>query len=314
LKSLRMTDMRPKLVLTFVFSVTLLAFSATAAQMPQNVPPGRNVEPPAPDEETYPPNITVQSAPSVLTLPAGTLITVRTTQFLSSDQNKAGDGFAAVLDQPVIAQGWVVARRGQTVIGRVFGAQKAKRSNTSSQLALELSELSLVDGQPLPIRTELVEAAGGRPSQVRNEGAAVGATTGVGAVIGAIAGGGKGAAIGAAVGAAAGVAGVLSTRGRPTEVYPEAQMTFRLQDPATIFTEQSRHAFLPVNPSDYDRAPVRNPERYPAARSYPPPPPPYYNYDWYAAPYNYLGFYGYFGPGFYVGPRIYIRTGHHRYR
>ena len=201
-------------------------------------------------------------------------------------------------------------------MGRVVDAQKAGRSNASSQLAIELNELSLVDGQPMPIRTELVQVAGSNPYRVRNDGALVGATTGTGAVIGAIAGGGTGAAIGAAVGAAAGVAGVLSTRGSPTEIYPEAQLTFRLQNPVTISTEQSQQAFLPVTPGDYNRGPARNPDRYPSARSYPPPAAPgyYYNEPYYYGyygyyPYSYFGIYGY-GPRYYFGPRVYVRPGY----
>ena len=319
--------MKPKRFFAFTFAAIILAASAAAAQTRQGAAPGRNTEPPPPDEQTYSRNMPAdnQPVPSVLTLPAGTLVTVRTTQPLSSDRNTPGDSFTTVLDQSVIAQGWVVARRGQTVMGRVVAAQKTGRGNASSQLAVELSELVLVDGQPLPIRTELAEIATGNPSRSRNEGAVVGATTGTGAVIGAIAGGGPGAAIGAAIGAAAGVAGVLSTRGRPTEIYPETQLTFRLENPVTISTEQSRQAFLPVTQSDYNRGPsragARNPDRYPATRSYPPPPPPPYygpydygyDYGWYAPPYNYFGFYGYFGPRYYTGSRVYIGPRYRRY-
>ena len=62
--------------------------------------------------------------PPSLMLPVGTIITVETTEPLSSNHSKAGDTFVAVLHQPLVANGWVVARRGQTVIGRVTSAQK----------------------------------------------------------------------------------------------------------------------------------------------------------------------------------------------
>src|SRR5579872_7409977 len=55
--------------------------------------------------------------PQTLTLAPGTMITVRTTTWLSSDHNREGDGFSATIDQPIIADGWVVARRGQTLMG-----------------------------------------------------------------------------------------------------------------------------------------------------------------------------------------------------
>jgi len=60
-----------------------------------------------------------QPVPSTLTLPVGTLITVRTTQLVSSDRNRPGDAFTTMLEQPVVARGWVLARRGQVVVGRV---------------------------------------------------------------------------------------------------------------------------------------------------------------------------------------------------
>ena len=54
-----------------------------------------------------------QAVPPELTLPAGTLVVVRTTQWISSDKNKTGDVFTLILDQPLVAQGWVVGRIGQ---------------------------------------------------------------------------------------------------------------------------------------------------------------------------------------------------------
>ena len=100
----------------------------------------------------------------------------------------------------------------------------------------------------------------------------------MGAVIGAAAGGGKGAAIGAGIGAAAAVVGVLSTRGKATEIYPESTMTFRLDTPLVISTVKSRQAFLSVSPRDYERAPntrvaARNMQPQPVIYPYPPYPP-----------------------------------------
>ncbi len=255
--------------------------------------------------------------PPELTLPAGTLVTVRTTDMLSSDQNKAGDGFTTILEQPLVAQGWVVARRGQTVVGQVADAQRGGRVQGVSRLALELSELVLVDGRQLPVHTELVQSSAGTSHMRDAEG--IGTATGVGAVIGAAAGGGGGAAIGAAAGAVAGIAGVLTTRGRPTEIYPETVLTFRLLDPVTISTQQGEQAFRPVTQDDYSNQGVtRNPPRTFRADTYPPPPPPYYYYGPYYwggyPPPGYFGYYGYYGPGIFVGPRIFIGGGFHRRR
>jgi hypothetical protein len=258
-----------------------------------------------------------ENVPRTLNLPAGALITVRTTQYLSSDRNRPGDEFTVVLDKPIIAQGWVVARPGQDIIGRIVDARKAGRGQGVSLLTLELNEITLVDGQQAPIRTELVQMMG-RGMRGNDQAAAVGAATGIGAVIGGVAGGGKGAAIGAAIGAAAGVAGVLTTQGRPTEIYAETGMTFRLEEPVVIATENSSQAFLPVGPRDYNAVASRTPDRYPERVYSAPPRVSYYSnpydYDyWYNEP-SYSFYFGYYRPYRYSAPRVYVRPGHHHRR
>lgn len=262
-----------------------------AAQEPRVSP-----EPPPPEVDQAEPAAAPAAAtptppayqlPSTLTLPAGAVVSIRTSQYLSSDQNRPGDSFSAELQQPLVVNGWVVARRGQTVIGRVVTAQKAGRIKGVSQLGVELSQLVLVDGQQLPVRTQLMQTSGGT-SQGRDA-QAVGATTGVGAIIGAAAHGGEGAGIGAAAGAGAGLAGVLLTRGRPTVIPPETLLTFQLEFPVTFTTEHSAPAFRPVSQEDYDNGrslhrradhfalpPARRPTMYPygyypGAYYYPPP-------------------------------------------
>ncbi len=306
--------MNRRCIFAFVLATVLSGVSVAGAQSRQNTTPAGQTDQNRPYEQSYPQNMPAESQlpPPTLTLPAGTVIAVRTTQPLSSDRNVRGDSFTTVLDQPIVAQGWVVARRGQTIMGRVAVAQRAGRNQDNSQLAIELDELMLVDGQQLPIRTELTQISGGSSNdRTLQKTATVGATTGIGAVIGAAAGGGEGAAIGAAVGAAAGIAGVLTTRGQPTEIEPETELTFRLEAPVTISTEQSQQAFLPVTQEDYDHRPVRNPDRYPAA--YPPPQGYYrpYYYGWYPPPYyyGYYGYYGFYGPWYYPGFRIVVRPG-----
>jgi hypothetical protein len=229
-------------------------------------------------------------APATLTVPAGTWISVRTDQFLSSDHNQPGDLFTATLVQPLVANGLVVARRGQIISGRVAEAVKAGKVKGTSRLALELSDIGLVDGQQLPVRTQLVEYSGG--TSKGRDAAAIGTTTGIGAAVGAAAAGGVGAGIGAGAGAVASTVGVLLTRGRPTEVYPESTLTFRTVEPLTISTERSNQAFVPVQQGDYAPAPAGRPTLRVAPR------PGYYGGIY--APYPYPYFYG---PGFY-GPGV----------
>lgn len=66
-------------------------------------------------------------APPLLTIPGGTVLLVRINEPLSSDRNQVGDQFTGVLEQPLVINGWVVARRGQVVVGQVKSVQKAGR-------------------------------------------------------------------------------------------------------------------------------------------------------------------------------------------
>jgi hypothetical protein len=228
-----------------------------------------------------------------LTIPSGSFVTVRVNGGLSSDRNHAGDSFTATLAQPLIVNGIVVAQRGQTLGGRVTEAEKAGRVEGTSRLGVELTDLTLVDGQTVPVRSQMISRNG--PTSVGRDVGAVAGTTALGAAIGAAAGWGRGAAIGAGAGAAAGVLGVLLTRGQPTVIYPETTITFRIDQPVTIATDRAPQAFRPAEQPDYQRAPANGPGF--ASR----PPAPYG-----PAPYPYYGAYPYYGgPGFsvYVGPR-----------
>jgi hypothetical protein len=287
-----------------------------AAQYPKNQPDQNDatveqqqMQPdPGPGPQNGPPPSSDQYVPATLTLQAGTVIPVRITEWLSSDKNVIGDRFSGSLEQPLIANGWVVAQRGQIVTGRVAAAQKAGRVSGVSQLGVELNELTLVDGQLLPVRTQLLETSAG--TSKGRDAAGIGTTTGVGAAIGAAAGGGEGAGIGAGIGAAAGIIGVLTTRGRPTVIAPETLLTFRLEIPTTISTERSQLAFQPVRPADYrgdqDAYASHPRQRYVAGPGYAPAPLYYSPYPWYG--YGYypgltFGYYGYYGPRYYGGFR-----------
>src|SRR6266700_1534146 len=191
-----------------------------------------------------------QPLPATLTIPAGTILVTRINEFLSTERNKIGDQFTAVLENPLVVNGWVVARRGQTIVGKVKEVRKAGRVKGTSELGVELIDLSIVDGRQLPILTELWKSSGG--TSHGQDAATVATTTGLGALIGAAADWGTGAAIGAGAGAAAGIGAVLLTRGRPTVLEPEEQLSFRLVDPVTVDTTQSQQAFLPVSQQDFD--------------------------------------------------------------
>ena len=234
------------------------------------------------------------NVPGSLALPSGTVIKIRINEWLSSDKNVVGDGFSATLDQPVIADGFVVARRGQSVMGRVTEARKAGRVKGTSELGVTLSELTIVDGQQIPIQTQLLQSSAGTSNG--RDTVAVATTTGVGAAIGAAANGGTGAAVGAGAGMVASVIGVLVTRGRQTLLPPETLLTFQLQGPITISTEHSQFAFQPVTQADLDASASYGQRGRFAGERPAGPPPGYYPY-----PYPYPYYYGYYPTPLYFG-------------
>ena len=255
---------------------------------PPPPPPVQNQAPAPPRVENRPPRVT-GPLPEALTIPAGTIVQVRTSDWLSSDRNHKGDQFIATLAQPIVVGGWVVMRRGQTITGTVTDAQRAGRVKGVSKLQLDLSQLTLVDGQLVPVQTALLNASAGTSNG--RDAAAVGLTTGTGAAIGAAAAGGPGAAIGAGAGFVASVLGVLVTRGKPTIIPPEDVLTFKLETPVTVSTARGQMAFRAVTPQDY--APAQRPVR-PRLRPYPPPPYGYYPYGYYG-PYPPAAYYGVYG-------------------
>ncbi len=271
----------------------------------------QNQVPPPSNEGPYvlPPRLTIQP---------GTYLTVRLNQALSSDVNQPGDGFTATLVRPIIVDGVVVAQRGQTLGGRVAETRKAGRVEGVSRLGIQLTDLPLVDGQQLPVQTQLVQHAGG--TSMGRDAAAIGGTTALGAAIGGAVEGGMGAGIGAAAGAMASTIGVLLTRGRPTVIYPESVLTFRVLAPVSFSTERAPQAFRFVRPGDYEQPAemqARQAAPPPACYGCAPPPPPYYYgygpgyYPYYWGP-SFAFMWGprYWGPGFYYGHGFY--RGWHR--
>ncbi len=228
--------------------------------------------------------------PAQLHLRPGTFVSVRLDQPLASNRNHDDDTFSATLIRPVVVDGIVVAEPGQMMAGRVVEARNPRRSEGPARLAVALTYLTLVDGTQIPIESQLVSrTAPGSPDH--NVGTILG-TTAAGAAIGAAADWGTGAAVGAAVGLAAGTVGVLLTHGRPSVLYPESVLTFRIQSQVLISTANAPEAFHTVDPREY--------EQYDRYRTRPQPrrvvvaqPPPYY-----------YPYYGGFGPsfGFFYGP------------
>lgn len=178
--------------------------------------------PPPPEEKPKPQPIVV---------PAGTSLTVRLEQGLSSKDSQEGQTFLATVAQPVSVNGKTAIPAGSTASGTVIVAKKKGKIKGEGQLSIALTSIT-VRGKTHAIQTGTFD------STAKGKGKRTAATTGGGAaggaLIGGIAGGGKGAAIGALAGAGAGLVGGAMTGNKQVELPAESALTFKLSAPLTL--------------------------------------------------------------------------------
>src|SRR5437660_10098575 len=82
-------------------------------------------------------------SPVQVTIPAGTPLEVRMQSSVSSATASAGQEFEAVLDEPVVVSGKIVAARGADVTGRVIAAGHAGRRHDHGYLRITLSSMTV---------------------------------------------------------------------------------------------------------------------------------------------------------------------------
>ena len=166
-----------------------------------------------------------------VTVPSGTMLTVRMIDPVDSSVNQVGETFRASLDEPIVVNGRTIASRGANVTTKLVSVAEAGRISGRSELALVLYDVS-INGRRYEITTEEVAQQGasrGSQSAQRIGGLAV-----LGAVIGAVAGGGRGAAQGAAAGAGAGTAIQVLTHGENVQIPAESRLEFTLATPLNL--------------------------------------------------------------------------------
>ena len=150
------------------------------------------------------------------TIPAGTHISVRMGQELSSGTAKVGDRFDATLAHDVVVGGKTIAKAGSPARGKVTLAKTSGRLHAPGQLSVRLTSIQ-AEGKTIPLSTGSYHLDG--KSHAKSNVTKIGGGAAVGALIGGIAGGGKGAAIGAGAGGAAGT-GVAAATGKEEAIIP----------------------------------------------------------------------------------------------
>lgn len=220
----------------FVVAIVLMIAAAGCSKKPEEssatAPTGTTGSSATP-ESAKPPSVMERLTSKPVTLPEGTVLTVRLNQTVSSKNNNAGDRFTATVQEPVEVGGKVVIPKGSTVTGTVTEAKPLGKIKGAAILRLVLDSVTVKDSK-YDIQTTAVarslKGKGKRTAEFGGGGAAAGA------VIGALAGGGKGAAIGALVGGGAGFAGGAFTGNKDIVLPAETMLSFKLLKPVEIKT------------------------------------------------------------------------------
>jgi hypothetical protein len=198
-------------------SIDTGAMPAAAAPEPASAP--------APVVQHAPP-----PPPPPVVVPAGTELTVRLGQELSSKTSQTGSVFTATMANPITVDGQVAIPEGSEATGVVREAKKAGRFKGGATLSVDLTSI-VVHGHKYNIQTEFVSQTSTGKGK-RTAGMMAGGA-GAGAAIGGLAGGGKGAAIGALAGVAAGTIGA-ATGNRDIKLPAETALSFKLDSPLTL--------------------------------------------------------------------------------
>jgi hypothetical protein len=232
-----------------------------------------------------------------VTIAAGTLLQVRTSEPVDSKRAKDGEPVQFMVIQDVAVGGVLAIPRGATVHGVVTEVKKVGSGDLggSAVLALTLTSLDL-GGRSYPLNTDQFKVKG--PNKA---GQTVGSALSgglIGTIIGCAVGRGAGCAIGAGAGVAAGTAASAASPGPNVWIPAEALVTFHIAAPLTVMPVTAQEAarlaqgLYPGGPSLYRRGPYG---------------PRYYGYTGYAYPYGYPYPPVYYRPYYLVGGVYYWR-------
>src|SRR5436309_3880422 len=177
------------------------------------------------------------SAPAKITVPAGTQISIRTSEEVSSEKAQVGDIFHGAISSPITIDDQTVIPTTADVEGRVVEVKSAGRFAGQSVLTLELTRLML-NGKTYNLQTDRWTKSGS--GRGKSTAAKVGGGAAAGAILGGIFGGGKGAAIGAAAGAGAGTGVSAINKGQQIVLKPETLLNFQMENSITVTPGTSR--------------------------------------------------------------------------
>ena len=166
-----------------------------------------------------------------VTIPAGSLVTVRLQNPIDARRTAVGDMFVVNVSRDVFQDGVLALPVGATLEGKVVAVKKPGAFAGGGYIQLQLTQLDL-DGHSYPMTSDIFSTVtpgkGGYSAANTIGGAAFGA------LLGAAVGGGSGAAIGAVAGGGTGAAISSATPAPRTFIPAETMITFHLNTPLTV--------------------------------------------------------------------------------
>jgi len=170
------------------------------------------------------------NAPDTITLPEGTVISVRIADKINSSHNQAGDIFIGTVDPSVLVDGYVVIPRGTEAHLRMVEDKKGGRFHGNAEVEVELISL-VIDGKKIDADSDVM---------MKKKGALSAKSTA------AIKPGAVGAAEVAAsvnpIGAVA-LGGIAVLKAAKVEMKPGSRIAFTLASPLTL--DSPKAASLP---------------------------------------------------------------------
>jgi hypothetical protein len=191
-------------------------------------PPAAGAPVPAPSG----PTVSAVPQPVNVTIPAGTMLTIRVDQRISVKTSRAGDTFTGELVEPVLAgDNSVLLPKGTLVGGVVDVSHRRGHFKGRSLLELRLTSLTL-NGTQYPLATR--DLASSKKGKGRRSTGLIAGGSGLGMLVGGVATGGVGLVVGGLVGGGAGTAVAGLTGNRDIDIAAESIMHFKLAEDLVV--------------------------------------------------------------------------------